>query len=662
MPDRRDGPKPALAISRPVVVTLIYTAIAVVMTWPVVPNLAGSIAGDLGDPVFNSWVLLWTSGQVLAALGGDWSALGRYWDGNIFYPEPSTLAFSEHLTPQMLQALPVLALTGNVLVAYNLLFLSTFVLSGLGVYLLVRDLTGSALAAFVAGLAFAWAPYRLAQVPHLQVLSSYWMPLALVGFHRYFATRRLRPLVGGSAALVAQNLSCGYYLLYFPPFLAAWCLYEMMRRRLLGNWRVWAALAVSASAVAIATWPFVEPYLALRAGGELGVRPASEIRSFSADVWAFATAAPSLRVWTDRMFAFPKPEGEGFPGLAIAALAAIAIAWAAWRTAVLLVRRPMPAPARLIALASAVVLAESTTIAVWILAQGGMRLTLGSTLYIHRNPMPAMLAALASAVVLATAIASTRRDDGHRAAWPTAFFVAALIAAALLAFGPVITSAGRPLSPGPFALLAAWVPGFDGGRVPARYLMLVALFASVLAGFGAALIQRSWPRRGAIAVLGVLSVAILAEGWTAPMRMSVPLGVGAGLIAPTELHPGRAMSPLYGVIARMPDPVVLIEFPFGEPAHDLAAMFYAGYHRRPISNGYSGFFPQSFQRRAGRLVDPIEDPVRAAGWLVDTQATHALVHEAYFAGDRGPAVSEWLASLGARLMTSDGPDKLFQLK
>ena len=44
------------------------------------------------------------------------------------------------------------ALTGNPILCYNLLFLSTFVLSGLGTYLFVRELTGNPRAAFVAGL------------------------------------------------------------------------------------------------------------------------------------------------------------------------------------------------------------------------------------------------------------------------------------------------------------------------------------------------------------------------------------------------------------------------------------------------------------------------------------------------------------------------------
>jgi hypothetical protein len=202
--------------------TLLYTVATFALTWPLITVVHREVAADMGDPVFVCWVLLWTSGQLFSFLSGDFNALSRYWHGNIFYPEPLTLAYSEHFTAQMLQSLPLLAVTDNVVLAYNLLFLSTFVLCGLGVFLLVRDLTGRPLAALVAGLAFAFAPYRVDQFPHLQILSAQWMPFALYGFRRYLETRRRRALVGGAAALIAQNLSCGYYLMFFTPFAGAY--------------------------------------------------------------------------------------------------------------------------------------------------------------------------------------------------------------------------------------------------------------------------------------------------------------------------------------------------------------------------------------------------------------------------------------------------------
>src|SRR6185436_14383292 len=187
-----------------------YAALTIVCTWPLVRGLGRDVPADLGDPVFVMWVLAWDCQQLLAILSGDVSRLFTFFDANIFHPAPLTLAYSEHFIAQALQILPVWAVTRNPILCYNLLFLSTFVLSGLGAYLFVRELTGNSRAAFVAGVLFAFAPYRFPQGSHLQVLSSQWMPFALYGLRLYFDSfgtagprGRWRPLLGASAALVA---------------------------------------------------------------------------------------------------------------------------------------------------------------------------------------------------------------------------------------------------------------------------------------------------------------------------------------------------------------------------------------------------------------------------------------------------------------------------
>ncbi|PYQ78032.1 MAG: hypothetical protein DMG01_12790 [Acidobacteria bacterium] len=148
--------------------TAAYAALTIAFTWPLGAGLARDVPSDFGDPLLNAWILAW-----------DATHLGRgWWNANIFHPHRLALAYSEHLLPQAIQIVPVYALTKNPILCYNLLFLSTFVLSGLGMFLLARELTGARAAAFVAGLAFAFAPYRIASLPHLQVLSSAWMPFA----------------------------------------------------------------------------------------------------------------------------------------------------------------------------------------------------------------------------------------------------------------------------------------------------------------------------------------------------------------------------------------------------------------------------------------------------------------------------------------------------
>jgi hypothetical protein len=562
-------------------VLLAYTAIALVMTWPLVTRLGREIASDLGDPVFNSWVMMWTGGQVLAAAGGDWNALHLYWHGNIFSPEPLTIAYSEHLTPQMLQILPLYATTGNIVLCYNLLFLSTFVLAGFGTYLLVRDLTGRPLGAFLAGLAFAFAPYRISQYSHLQVLSTYWMPLTLFGLHRYFETRRIRPLAGGAAALALQNLSCGYYMLFFVPFAAAYSLFEMTRRRLLRDVRTWASLGAALLGVAIVTWPFVSPYLEVRRAADVGVRTRDEVVQFSADVQAFGTAPEPSRLWGERVRVHPKGEGEGFPGFAILALAVVGIL---------------------------------------------------------------------SGRVMAS---------GQRTRADAIFFGLAALAGGVLAFGPVIRFGGQDVATGPYAFLFTYVPGFDGVRVPARYLMIVALFLAILAGFGAAALVA---RRSGIALAAVAAAVILAESWVAPMPTNVRMAPYGFELTPRQLPMGDDISPIYQWARDAPGKIVLIEFPFAEPAYDILATFYAGQHRRPLVNGYSGFFPEAYLRRATFLRKIPADLEAATKALRSSGATHAIVHEGAIPDGRGHELSDWLLSVGAQLVMTHGTDKLFVIR
>ena len=239
------------ALDRAGVAFVVYLAVACVVTWPAVINLTRRLPLDLGDPLLNSWILAWDWSRLLRFAQGDLGALRGFWNAGIFYPEPLALAYSEHLVAQAFQALPLFALTREVVLCYNVLFLSTFALSGLGAFLFVRQITGDGRAAFVGGLLYAFAPYRMTQIGHLQVLSSQWMPFALFGLARWFdgfgpaadvSFRAMTdaspppraPLVWAIVALVAQNLSCGYYLVFFTPVVTAYVLWEVGRR---GLWR-----------------------------------------------------------------------------------------------------------------------------------------------------------------------------------------------------------------------------------------------------------------------------------------------------------------------------------------------------------------------------------------------------------------------------------------
>ncbi|HKW02376.1 MAG TPA: hypothetical protein VJN96_21310 [Vicinamibacterales bacterium] len=640
-------------------IALLYTAIAVIMTWPLMRHPTKAIASDLGDSLFVCWVLMWTGGQVLSALRGDVHALADYWNGNIFYPAPHTIAYSEHFTPQMLQMLPVYAAGGNILLCYNLLFLSTFIIAAFGMYLFVREITGRPLAAFLAGLAFAYAPYRLGQFPHLQIMSIGWMPLALFGLRRFFSTGRIGALAGGTTALVVQGLSCGYFLLFFSPLFAAFGLYEMVRRRMLGQWRVWLRLAAAAILAALVLYPFLRPYLDARASGATGARSIEDAAVFAADTHAFATIAPSARLLGTHLQGYPKPEGEGFPGFTILAFTAIALGAAAWRT-----YRRIPwasLPLRTLALWSALftTFAISSCAVMTMFADG--RLTLRSSseiIVIQDATMMIWIAALSAIPLIALTRAIDRPADRTDDLAPS-FWITTGIVAALLAFGPSILASGHLVAHGPYGWVLTHVPGFDGLRVPARFLTIVTLALAVLAGMGAATVLNRLRAGGVILVTAGI-VLVLCESWFAPMGLNQKL-VPDTLVPPGVPVIGRNINPLYPMVKKLPGPLVLIEFPFGEQAYDIQAVFFAGFHRRPLVNGYSGFFPENYGDRVSALAPAPANPEAARQALVDSGATHALVHLRAFTDGRGHEIVRWLTSLGAQILATSDDVVLLQL-
>ena len=156
--------------------TASYLLVTSVMALSLLRSLAGTLPGDRADPVLNAWILWW--GTQAAPL------TERWWNAPAFHPHLGTLAYSEHLLGLLPIAAPLQWLTGSPVVSYNVTFLLTFALSGAAAYILGRELTGRRDAAWIAGLAYAFAPYRMSQIAHLQVLASFWMPLALAALHR----------------------------------------------------------------------------------------------------------------------------------------------------------------------------------------------------------------------------------------------------------------------------------------------------------------------------------------------------------------------------------------------------------------------------------------------------------------------------------------------
>ena len=631
-----------------------YLLLAIATTWPLTRGLSQDVPWDLGDPLLVMWILAWDCEQLLRILGGDVSRIASFFNANIFYPVPLTLAYSEHLIAQAVQILPVYALTGNPILSYNILFLSTWALSGLGTYLLVRELTGSAIGGFVAGLLFAFAPYRVPQSAHLHVLSSQWMPFVLFGLRRYFESRRRLPLLGAALALVLQCLSSGYYLLFFSPLAAAFALWEMGSRDLWRDVRVWRDLVLVGMCVVILVAPFLLPYAALRSEWEAS-RAISEVMLYSADLYSYGTAFSEQRLWGDVLRMFPKPEGELFPGFVPTLLAFIGLVWAGTAMGA---SPPQRVPRRWLTWFLAILTVSHAVAAVLALAL--RRITFDAGWFVLRlSNVNQMLVRSSVAFGLLLVVSPATRTRVRGFLRDRGFYALAGVMLLWLSLGPAPQAFGRPIAiASPYLFLYEHVPAFDGLRVPARLAMLVALMVAVLAGYGARSIARC---RGGTALLAVLCGLFLLEATHIPFTLNGTALVRDLVTPEARVYPPAQAPAVYRELARQTEAGVLIELPLGQPDYDIRAVYYSTVHWQPLVNGYSGFFPPQY----GLLTTALSEIPRHADLSLEalraSGATYAIVHEGAYRQGEGEATSAVLRGAGAVELFRQGSDVLLRL-
>jgi len=290
-----------------------YTALTVVAFWPLVKDLS-SVAIPTGDVFGNIWALHWVSRHLLVP--------SRLFAANIYYPEPQSLASTESLLAQSFVAAPLLAWGASPVAAYNVVWLLTYPLSGLGAFLLARHLSGSSPGAFLAGLAYAFSSYRIESSVHIQTLSIQWLPFAILFILRSLALPSVANLCGSGIFVLLQALSSGYYAALLAPAVAVTILAHVRSTPPRALLRVLAALALTALVAAPAFLPYLE---AQQARGL--VRNRQELISWSA-LWssylrpsgtlAFPTLAPLRRLFV---------EGPAFyPGTAVLILAIAGLA------------------------------------------------------------------------------------------------------------------------------------------------------------------------------------------------------------------------------------------------------------------------------------------------------------------------------------------------
>ncbi len=513
----RWAPSPSLPRSEIALVALSGLLLAILTSWPLVLHMGSRIAPDLGDPVRTAWEIAWVGHAMLH------DPL-HIFNSNAFYPHPFSLAFSDSLLgygPAAFFGSGTIA----ALVRYNLLFLWAWSLCFVGAYMLARELGLRRLGAAAAGLAFAYAPYRVTEAGHLHVISSGGFVLAMFlllrGYRRWPISDRSRKLVLAGWLLSAWQVSLGFTLglqyCYLLLVLALLVLVYWWRGRLTPGsaWqratpgpargaliprRLLAVTLIGVAVLGVVAVYQARPYLKVAAEYPTAKRTIGEVETYSAGPAAFLAASSENRVWgslTSGMRAKVNSKNESvfFPGGLILVLALIGLAAGTYTR--------------------------------------GLR------------------AGLALGIVTCS----------------------------ILALGFGITGAGYP-----YRLLFDYAPGWDGVRVPGRIFTLATLFYALLAGAGVQLIVRRlrpWGERYRLSSVPALGLPALVG---AALLVGI-LGEGAGHLGhPLVPQPARAEIGLPGPVIDLPTDGALdriwqyfstdgfYKIPLGESTFDLPAL------------------------------------------------------------------------------------------
>jgi hypothetical protein len=170
---------------------LIYSALAILLTWPLAANLGSAFPSAPGESAQDLWEKLWDIWWVGEALR---RGVNPFFTDVLFYPGGASLLFHPLNATNGLLALPLRALFGAI-ATYNLLVLLSFVLSGYAVYLLARAHGCGRAAALIGGLAYTASTFHFfhTQLSHMELIPMQWLPLYALALDGLLTTTDHRP-------------------------------------------------------------------------------------------------------------------------------------------------------------------------------------------------------------------------------------------------------------------------------------------------------------------------------------------------------------------------------------------------------------------------------------------------------------------------------------
>jgi uncharacterized protein DUF4214 len=603
-------------VSREIVIVLGFVALTVIMTWPWILHLRDAMS-DRGDTYSHSYWLWWTAHQTFR------DPLHLF-DSTLFFPYKDSLAFSENDFGIGLVFSPLHALGFRPVTVHSVATLMAFVFSGYGMFRLTRTLTGSNGSAWVAGIVFAFIPYRFQRLPHLAAIFAGWIPLTLEALVLFIRERSWKRAIWLGVAFTMNALTCvlSFILTLIPfalsaAFLLVWC--RRVRDR-----DFWIRAGSVFVVVGLVLLWFLFPYY--RVHKLLGfTRTADQAVDLSAYPIHWLASSLRNKIWAglggkaaiDELMLFP---GLLPPLLSVAALLLVA-PLAGGSSAFRLPKLKLLIPRRMLLLSLDVLAFIFLFIAFLAVGYGGIHLRLFDyELLRSTHPIRPFVFFLAT---VAIRLLVARPEVINRVISEKDFFSAFRSNPRSIAYllGLIWTVVGLLGSFGMnfyfHRMLFEAIPIFRSIRAPARWAMVCYVGLAILAGLGAAQLVKltrrwrpAWPRKTVYVVLAIL---ILFEQRVAPIEFV------HGEVDPDAVTLRLKATPMSAGIVELPaekDNYAYYRY-----------MLRAADHGRPIVTASSSFAPPIVQEiESLTLMRPIPD--RFIELLEQIPTSYLVVHNA----------------------------------
>jgi hypothetical protein len=154
-------------------IIIIGFLLTVIFTYPFITKLFVHY-NDGSDFAVNGFIFAYNYNAILS---GKIFNQDKYFNGQQFYPQPYTLAYSDHrFIPSIIFSVPY-ALTNNLVLSVNILTFLSFVLSFISSFYVINYFVKNKLASIIGAVVFTFNPITFVRFPvHLDLLSKYFLP------------------------------------------------------------------------------------------------------------------------------------------------------------------------------------------------------------------------------------------------------------------------------------------------------------------------------------------------------------------------------------------------------------------------------------------------------------------------------------------------------